>query len=1293
MQQIRFKGEVHLILSDGCKMETKGVVVEARHNTKLHIHSQSEGAGQGKLEVYNDNFELNAALGGTEANNMGSLYIHGGDISVTEIRGYAAIGGGANEELKGGQIDPNSEIVVYGGKLTVNATSCTAGIGGGYFKDQGGPVTIYGGTVDVTGGRSGAGIGGGIGGKGGTVNIYGGKLTARGRSGDSHSGAAIGGGQGAGGGDVHVYGGEVYAYGGNSSSGIGGAYNTHGGTLEVTGGVVYASSCENDQGLAPAIGGGTYSDGVKVIVNGGVLMAVTKQSSSLNPAPIGPGTYLGGHLFYSNAEIHLADNMKVSYSDHQDAIKDAQYREGQYLREVPTASREEACQNHAYTFVRIEGCSHAQYTYVNKDNEKHVHQCASCNVKTEEAHTYKDGKCICGKMEEVSDYWTVTFYYTTDGKTYAKGDEYQVIKGMQTTPPIAPKVDGVTLVGYLPVSGAAPATIEMADSEKTSGQLMAPGAFLEPSANTAYYARYRYNFRESWEWNSDLTEAAVTLTNPLAGDPVKVTATITEDMQQRVEPTEEKLGEAHYTATATYTKSEGITYRFEDCQTMTLRQPRIIILDALDTEGKNAELLERYDGFEAEVIINNLTLKKDGLLHPLCLPFSIANLKGTPLEDAWIYQYMDYSLGTDLNISFTGSSSIEAGRPYFYKFTNKGDDISHPSFSPVIIGDTDGSGKYETNFDLLGTYEIMAFNDEALDQIVVLDDNKVIHRPETVNAFSSYFYIVPNIDADGCRIVTAITLDFTNSQQQFSKKLFDSWAGEGTQASPYIISSAPQLKELQEDFSASSDAARLKGKYFRQKANISFDKTIANRIAPIRNFTAHYDGGGYIISGLNISLSGNQSAGLFATLDEGATVKNVIVQNSSFKGYNSAPIAGAVLGGARVDNCHVLKDVTVEAETEAGGIVAVMNHGASTVSACTSHASVKGYSGVGGIVGMLTNGNVSNSIALGSSVTGTANVNAVVGYRQNGKIENCYFIAPTLKDDRAKLMPQYDKDVDNTDFLTHLNDRDEYLLKAGLAKEQICYDLTLNNRKPLTAVQQTDGTLKRKTYSACLPFEMKIPTELLEDVKVYKLHKVDVDNKVLQFTNEFPILMAGEPYIIVISKGSLSFSATNTLLTASPKEPLLVKNADDSMEMGWWRGTFKKLDNNRLLEENAYLLQPNGTYRCSAERYPNCYISPFVGYFSSMNPLNFEIFKLKFIPTENGGETGDVQDFPADEFDGDFDFNDETAISALLAEPHPQSDNAERPTSNGEFYNLHGQRVANPTKGLYIQNGKKVIIN
>ena len=46
-------------------------------------------------------------------------------------------------------------------------------------------------------------------------------------------------------------------------------------------------------------------------------------------------------------------------------------------------------------------------------------------------------------------------------------------------------------------------------------------------------------------------------------------------------------------------------------------------------------------------------------------------------------------------------------------------------------------------------------------------------------------------------------------------------------------------------------------------------------------------------------------------------------------------------------------------------------------------------------------------------------------------------------------------------------------------------------------------------------------------------------------------------------------------------------------------------------------------------------------------------------------------------------FGDATGINTL---------NVERGTLNGEVYNLAGQRVAQPTKGLYIVNGKKVVI-
>ena len=47
------------------------------------------------------------------------------------------------------------------------------------------------------------------------------------------------------------------------------------------------------------------------------------------------------------------------------------------------------------------------------------------------------------------------------------------------------------------------------------------------------------------------------------------------------------------------------------------------------------------------------------------------------------------------------------------------------------------------------------------------------------------------------------------------------------------------------------------------------------------------------------------------------------------------------------------------------------------------------------------------------------------------------------------------------------------------------------------------------------------------------------------------------------------------------------------------------------------------------------------------------------------------------------DFGDANGINTL---------NVERETLNGEVYNLAGQRVANPTKGLYIVTGRKVVI-
>ena len=108
-----------------------------------------------------------------------SLEIHpqqglNGDIGKLVVKdnsyeGAAGIGGGDGASA--------GELVIHGGNISVkNYQDYGAGIGGGK-NGNGGKVTIYGGTVNVMAFNGGAAIGGGYGGNGGDVKIYGGDLT------------------------------------------------------------------------------------------------------------------------------------------------------------------------------------------------------------------------------------------------------------------------------------------------------------------------------------------------------------------------------------------------------------------------------------------------------------------------------------------------------------------------------------------------------------------------------------------------------------------------------------------------------------------------------------------------------------------------------------------------------------------------------------------------------------------------------------------------------------------------------------------------------------------------------------------------------------------------------------------------------------------------------------------------------------------------------------------------------------------------------------------------------------
>ena len=198
-------------------------------------------------------------------------------------------------------IDPvegkGGSLTVHGGKISATGGTSCAGIGGGY-RGHGGKVTIYGGEVTATGGSPGAGIGGGYSGNGGVFTMYGGKVTARGGT----VSAGIGGGQTGSAGEVTIYGGTIDTTAGNNGAGIGSGMNGRGGNVTIYDGNVTATGSSS----GVAIGSGAMDTvGVTVKIYDGTVTA-----NGNNSPGIGGGTSSRGFTveIYGGTVVARGDN-------------------------------------------------------------------------------------------------------------------------------------------------------------------------------------------------------------------------------------------------------------------------------------------------------------------------------------------------------------------------------------------------------------------------------------------------------------------------------------------------------------------------------------------------------------------------------------------------------------------------------------------------------------------------------------------------------------------------------------------------------------------------------------------------------------------------------------------------------------------------------------------------------------------------------------------------------------------------------------------------------------------------
>ena len=152
---------------------------------------------------------------------------------------------------------------------------------------------------------------------------------------------------------------------------------------------------------------------------------------------------------------------------------------------------------------------------------------------------------------------------------------------------------------------------------------------------------------------------------------------------------------------------------------------------------------------------------------------------------------------------------------------------------------------------------------------------------------------------------------------------------------------------------------------------------------PIPNFTGTFDGKGKVITGLT------GAGGFFDTVGAGGMVKKLMLEDVEITADGFSDV-GAIAGTNQgtVSGCHVVSGSVQGNHNGVGGIVGYNDDG--SVVNCSCSATIKGYIGVGGIVGEMSGAtaNVVGCMSTGN-VAGQINVGGVVGQAQAGSIVCC----------------------------------------------------------------------------------------------------------------------------------------------------------------------------------------------------------------------------------------------------------------------------------------------------------------
>ena len=303
----------------------------------------------------------------------------------------------------------------------------------------------------------------------------------------------------------------------------------------------------------------------------------------------------------------------------------------------------------------------------------------------------------------------------------------------------------------------------------------------------------------------------------------------------------------------------------------------------------------------------------------------------------------DLHLFNDLGSEIYEQGSMRVSR---FKLTRETVDIpqGHTDITIHLLSHTDGS-----------TMELDATVEHSADHQWIS-----IYIPKDKSIPDSDYDLTITL-SDGSRLGTKLTVTFRSEmlhQVAGIHKLYK-LEGKGSVDDPYLIATTDDFFAFQLDLA--EDPTLGAGLTFMQTADIvapAASDAINGRLYAPTDFAGTYDGHNHAIT-VQYSGAGNAKdnyVGIFATLANGAVVKNLVI-NASIRGANS--FCGAVAGQASdaVDLYNVTVKGYVVGQDHVGGFIGVVN-GSLSAKACCLAVSVSGTDKVGGLVGAVENGSL-----------------------------------------------------------------------------------------------------------------------------------------------------------------------------------------------------------------------------------------------------------------------------------------------------------------------------------------------